>query len=408
MKVIFIVFFALVLLMPCPGHARQTAYTISGVVKDKNGETLPGANVLLSGYQNGAVADNDGKYVISNLRPGNYDVLVQMIGYLPASVNVIVNDKSVVSDIVMTENVKQLKEVVIRPDPNRERYLRIFKESFVGISPNAAKTEILNPDVVNFEYDGDTRTLRATADEFILLENKVLGYRIKYLLRYFERDERLSYIRYYGYPSFEDMAKSKSKARQYKEKRDVAYMGSAQHFFTSLFENSAKANGFVIHKMEGRPNPRRLPDSLLNKKIHFFNMAAARGAESIPHREDSLRYYNQMKAAPDSVDMLNRAEVLTDTLVKKEVSNLRWVNYTDKLYVIYTGEKESKAYSEQSGYKVNRPPDLAKSQVSIVHQLKTPIAFYQSGLVFDPGSLLFEGYWGYEKVADMVPVDYIP
>jgi hypothetical protein len=403
----FRILFLTIAMMPCGAYAFQTVYTISGIVKDKKGETLPGANVLLSGYQTGAVANNEGGYLITNLRPGNYDVLVQMMGYLPASINVIISDKSVVADIVLTENTRQLKEVVIRPDPNRSAYLQIFKESFIGTSPVAEKTKIINPNVIRFDYDDESRSLKASADEFIVLENKVLGYRIKYLLKYFEKDDRLGLIRYFGYPSFEDMVKSKPKARQIKEKRDEAYYGSSQHFLTALFNNTSIKEGFNIYKMEKIRNPGKLPDSMLDKKISYFTQAARRGI-IIYHGEDSLKYYSRMKLKPDTIENLNRTEVNTDTLVKKEVNSLRWMNYEHKLYVVYSGEKASKAYKKQSSYKVSRPSDLKDKQISIVHQLKTPVAFYQYGIAFDPGALLFEGYWGYEKVADMVPIDYNP
>jgi hypothetical protein len=406
MKITALLFLSFGVLTASKALAQQL-YSISGTVKDNKGETLPGANVLLSGYQKGAVTDNQGKYTIAQLKPGNYDILVQMIGFLPANANVIVNNKSVVVDISMKEQVNQLKEVVIRTDPYRKQRLEIFKANFIGTSPNATKSKIINPDVIRFDYDQDTRILNASADEFIIVENKALGYRIKYLLKYFEKNDKLNLVMYYGYPSFEDLATSKSKQRQYKHTRDEAYLGSPQHFFTTLFDNTSKPSGFIINKMQGKPNPKKLPDSVLDEKIKLFSQIAVRGASITANTRDSLAYYNRIKREPDSIDVLNRAEVLTDTLVKREVSNLKWINFTDKLYVIYTAEKEPKEYSKQPSYKVNRPLDLASSQVSIIHQLKTPIAFYQNGLVFDPSSLLFEGYWGYEKVADMVPMDYI-
>lgn len=405
MRIIALLFLSFGVLTVSKALAQQL-YSISGTVKDNKGETLPGANVLLSGYQKGAVADNQGKYTIAQLKPGNYDILVQMIGFLPANANVIVNDKSVVVNITMKESVNQLKEVVIRTDPYRKQRLEIFKANFIGTSPNAAKSKIINPHVIRFDYDRDTRTLNASADEFIIVENKALGYRIKYLLKYFEKNDKLNLVMYYGYPSFEDLATSKSKQRQYKRTRDEAYLGSPQHFFTSLFDNTSNPSGFIINKMQSKPNPKKLPDSVLDEKIKLFSQIAVRGASITANSRDSLAHYNRIKREPDSIDVLSRAGVLTDTLVKREVNNLKWINFTDKLYVIYTAEKEPKEYSKQSSYKVNRPLDLASSQVSIIHQLKTPIAFYQNGLVFDPSSLLFEGYWGYEKVADMVPMDY--
>ncbi|MES2827640.1 MAG: carboxypeptidase-like regulatory domain-containing protein [Bacteroidota bacterium] len=395
-------------MIPCWAYAFQTGYTISGTVKDKKGQTLPGANVLLSGYQIGAVANNEGKYSISNLKPGNYAVLVQMMGYLPASINVIISDKSVVTDLVLTENAKQLKEVVIRADRNRSKYLQIFRESFIGTSPNAEETKIINPNVIRFDYDDDTRILQASADEFIILENKALGYRIKYLLKYFEKDDRQNLISYYGNPSFEDLAKSTSKARQYKKKRDEAYSGSSQHFLTALFNNTSQKEGFTIYKMEKIRNPNKLPETVLDNRIKFYTQLSIRGIQVSSNGKDSLEYYSKMKLSPDTIEKLNMTEVNTDTLVKKEMNNQRWMNYQNKLYVIYSGEKESIAYNWQTLYKVSKPPQLKDEQVSIIHQPKNPISFYQYGIAFDPEELLFEGYWGYEKVADMVPVDYMP
>ena len=95
----------------------QNTFTISGTVRD-NKDGLPGASIYLSGYKIATVADNDGKFKLSNLKPGSYDLLVQIVGYLPYSKSVIVSDKSVVVDLVLKENVAQLDEVVVRADPN--------------------------------------------------------------------------------------------------------------------------------------------------------------------------------------------------------------------------------------------------------------------------------------------------
>ena len=37
-----------------------------------------------------------------------------------------------------------------------------------------------------------------------------------------------------------------------------------------------------------------------------------------------------------------------------------------------------------------------------------PVRFYENGGILDSRSMLFEGFWAYEKVADMVPMDYVP
>ncbi|NRF40931.1 carboxypeptidase-like regulatory domain-containing protein [Pedobacter foliorum] len=384
----------------------QSLYAISGVVKDKNGETLPGAGILLSGYQTGTVADNEGKFVIRNLKEGNYNVLVQMIGYLPASQNVTIISKSADIEIILQENVKQLNEVVIRVDPNREQRLKTFTESFIGTSPNSEKCEIINPEVIQFDYDDEKHILKAAADEFLVVENKALGYRIKYLLKYFQEDEETNVVLFYGYPYFEEIKAGKSKTRGYLEKRKIAYLGSPQHFFRALYSNSIDEDGFVINKLVKARNKEKYADTVIDEKIKFFSNV--KGKEiNFRTRKDSLSHWAVMKNQSDTVEVLNRGEVLVDTLVKQQLSSLKSLNFKDALYIIYKNEKETRRYADYSGLKIKRPSEYSRYQISLVYQLKPSINFYENGGIYDPGSLLYEGFWGYEKVADMVPMDYV-
>ncbi|RZL55855.1 MAG: carboxypeptidase-like regulatory domain-containing protein [Pedobacter sp.] len=69
----------------------QGTFSISGKVRD-NGGVLPGAGVYLSGYKIATVVDNNGNFSLPNLKPGSYDLLVQMVGYLPFSKSVIISE----------------------------------------------------------------------------------------------------------------------------------------------------------------------------------------------------------------------------------------------------------------------------------------------------------------------------
>ena len=67
--------------MALNGFAQNTA-TITGIVKDKKDNSeLIGVNVLLKGTSLGAVTDVNGKFVIKNVKPGEYSVEVSYIGY---------------------------------------------------------------------------------------------------------------------------------------------------------------------------------------------------------------------------------------------------------------------------------------------------------------------------------------
>lgn len=64
------------------GWAQKGA--IEGVVYDKtHNETLVGANVIIEGSTTGSITDFDGRFVLANLNPGSYNILVSFISYQP-------------------------------------------------------------------------------------------------------------------------------------------------------------------------------------------------------------------------------------------------------------------------------------------------------------------------------------
>ncbi|WP_285057096.1 carboxypeptidase-like regulatory domain-containing protein [Pedobacter ginsengisoli] len=358
---------------PKVASVSQT-YTISGAVKDKDGQALPGAAVLLGGYKIGTVADTHGKFQISNLRAGKYDLLIQMVGYFPANKSLLISTGSVDTQIILTENIKLLNVVVVRPDPRRSKFLKVFEESFLGTTPNALKCKILNPNVIDFEYDEEKQMLSAHTDEFIVVENKALGYRIRYLLRSFKKDGKNKLVYFYGYPYFEEMTGSKRDKIRYQAKRMEAYKGSPEHLFSSLYNNSHQQEGYLLNKLVKRVNTNKPANSTKE---------------------------------PDTLRLLDRTEILGDTLVKQDSIGLKRISFTDALYVVFTGEKENKTYFKNSSFKINRPPEYSNYQISVIHRLKSPIRFYRNGRIFNPAAVVFEGYSAYERIADMVPMDYM-
>jgi len=62
--------------------------SIEGVVYDRShNETLVGANVIIEGTTTGTITDFDGRFTLSNLNPGTYNVLVSFISYQPVILN---------------------------------------------------------------------------------------------------------------------------------------------------------------------------------------------------------------------------------------------------------------------------------------------------------------------------------
>ncbi|MFC4144083.1 carboxypeptidase-like regulatory domain-containing protein [Pedobacter mendelii] len=388
----------------------QQSFVLSGVVKDKLGETLPGAGVYVSGYKIATVADNDGKYSL-NLKPGNYDVLIQLIGFKALNQNIIISDKALTANFVLEQDAFQLNEVTIKPDPNREGYIKMFTDFFVGTTPNAAQCKIINPNVLIIDYNNEDSKLTVKTNQFLIIENKALGYRIKYQLNNFEFDNKTRIIFYEGYPYYEDLKGNKGQLKRWAAKREIAYRGSAQHFFNSLYFGKLKEEGFIINKLIKQVDKTRPPDSLINDKIKQFRSIGQSSLGKLTisiSGSDSLNYWLKQKNRLKEISILNRQEVLTDTLVKKYNQSIKSVNFTDALYVIYTKEREAPSYANQIGLSVSRPFDMPDYQISILNLLVAPVYFYENGGTYNPRSMLYQGYWSWEKMADSVPLDYLP
>ncbi len=67
--------------------AQQTESRIVGTIADPNGGILPGVAVTVTAASTGAVrtavSDGQGRYTVSNLAPGTYQVALELSGFAP-------------------------------------------------------------------------------------------------------------------------------------------------------------------------------------------------------------------------------------------------------------------------------------------------------------------------------------
>jgi hypothetical protein len=102
-------FFFVIFLLLSAGIFAQDMLTLSGIVKDGNGESLPGATVLISGTTKGISTDENGAFSF-NLKPGTYSLEFTFIGYRKVTktvslekdqkITVIMNDDNILMDEV--------------------------------------------------------------------------------------------------------------------------------------------------------------------------------------------------------------------------------------------------------------------------------------------------------------------
>jgi hypothetical protein len=134
------------------GYSFAQNGTIAGVVTDsQTGETVIGANVVIQGTTVGATTDSDGKFSITNVKPGTHSLQVTFITYKVHVIPDVVVEAGRISDIQvqMQEDVSELKEVVItgtREINNDIALLAAIKESKLVVSGISAQQIVMLPD----------------------------------------------------------------------------------------------------------------------------------------------------------------------------------------------------------------------------------------------------------------------
>ncbi|MDN5287745.1 MAG: CarboxypepD reg-like protein [Mucilaginibacter sp.] len=380
----------LLLLVPISLSAQVT---ITGrIVNTADKSPVADASVFLNNSVIGNKTLSDGSFRLFNVKNGKYDLVVSCVGYKAHHQDITVNNNNIVmSEIALVTSVTELSEVKIKltkPEPahRRNRFLRIFTSEFLGRTKNASICKILNPELLDFDYDEKSDKLKATSSDFLIIENKALGYRIKYLLVSFLADPRNEIVSYTGSSLFEAMTGSVEQEMIWKKKRVEAYRGSQMHFLRACIAYQVPEEGFTVRKVVRTPTVGRPPDSLINVKLKTF--AITSGVASMAN--DSVRYWSKMAKQPRYDQTVADRVLKIDEYIKlTKQKGIYGFGYTDWLMINYlhwsNGSNEHSTFVTFNG----------------------PYAYFDSnGVVFTPESCLIEGYWGAKRMAELLPVDY--
>lgn len=114
----------------------QEKSSISGQVFDENGQSAPGANIVIRDVSLAVSTDADGGYTFFNLSRGTYIILVTNIGYKSTQKNVTLKDgENIKIDFHLEAESQSLKEVVVTGSSNPRSKL----ESSIAITTLGAK-----------------------------------------------------------------------------------------------------------------------------------------------------------------------------------------------------------------------------------------------------------------------------
>jgi len=364
------------------------------------------ASVFLSNSSIGTISSDNGNYTLNNIRPGQYTLVVTAIGYEDYTKTIIVDHEEINVDIELKTKSIQLREVVISTATKadwRRNYER-FKEEFIGSDKNAHDCEVINPDVLNFTTHKSKKILEAYADEFLIVENRALGYRVKFLVKDFNSDYLTGIISYTGQRLFEELPGSKSQRKKWQIKRDEAYYGSAMHFYRSLYKNKLDDEGFEMYPFKRLKNPNRPPDEVIQK--HIDKLRAETNSRSFNVNIDTVRYWNDMQNMSRYYmqDLSSVKYIPQEVLKTTETPGIYALAFPDCLYVIYKNKREETYFKD-----VYRPLNMPNYETTILSFLgKQPVVFFDMNGITLGESPLYEGTWSKSRLSTLLPVDYVP
>ncbi|NNU34605.1 carboxypeptidase-like regulatory domain-containing protein [Mucilaginibacter sp. S1162] len=269
--------------------------------KNTKGEKIQSATVFITGTQKMTMTDADGGFTFKGIIPGNYQVVVNMLGYNSIKEDITLKNGPETLNLVLSGKDIALKEVVIAVKKQSKRNMNFFYKYFMGPSYNPDRYKILNPEIIDF-VDTDT-ALTATTSDFLIIENKVLGYRVKYLLKAFVQwyDKNNTY--YDGDYIFEPMEGSPAQEYFWAENRKRTYYGSLMHFYRSVYAGTTRKEGFLMYKRN--PDNKGVFASVERNPADVEQMVARTDSNYINIKIDprvNIVYDKEKASQPDEAD----------------------------------------------------------------------------------------------------------
>ncbi|MGB7786332.1 MAG: carboxypeptidase-like regulatory domain-containing protein [Salinimicrobium sp.] len=325
-------FLLLIFLFPVLLQAQEM---ISGsVFSAKDSTALEGVSVYFDGTSVGTVTGNTGAFKIEKDRSGLAPLVISFLGFknlvLPVS-----EDTTEFPAIYLQEKEEMLAEVIIEPDTwSRAKKLRIFRQEFLGNSPEAADCKIKNEDAIKLYFFPSKNVLSAEFSEPLEIVNKHLGYHISYDLSLFRVEFldppgsfRGRKMVFFEGTSFFDELNDRIR-RRHEKHREMEYKGSSLHFMRALAAHELEENRFRIFHESFETDPYK-----------FFDLSRENGITKVKLLTEKLTilysdlYQSAIETQSEfSIDQLGNhtpplAVIFSGDMSVKRVANMLPLNY---------------------------------------------------------------------------------
>ena len=397
---------------------------LSGVVQDSiTHEPLPFASVFLANTTLGVTTDDKGEFEFKHVPKGTYSVVGSYVSYRLSKQTITVGVAAAPQQLTLrlAPTGNQLGEVVVQPEPNKPEDFQRFTAMFLGQSTFSEQCHISNPEKVRVFYDDSTNVLTARAKDFVQIDNDALGYRLKYYGLYFAYDDDEQSITYYGEPVFQELTPRDEQQRlQWVANRATAYTGSFMHFLRCVYTNRVQAEGFVVQRVAEAPNARFARADQQRRAL----LARRPDGKFTATEQDSLTRWEHVPPTLTTLYPRNRPiDSLRRISTDKQHAYLRFRN---AVRVTHFGEEPDARFGHPVAAAPTGPAPtpstpapapaaptannayLSKRQVSELKLTDGEAEIQADGSLLNPLEVALGGYWGFEKIGEFLPVDYVP
>lgn len=344
-------------------YAHPSPATIQGAVYHaETSRPLQGVHVFLAGTTTGTTTDAAGAFSFQTRTRGVHRLYISKVGYAVEERDLFLTEGTTHTfHVELTPTIEALDEVQVKAERDEDWHDNVaqFEDYFIGPTPRADSVTLLNPEALQFETRWWGR-FRATATEPLQIENRALGYRVRYHLEWFER--RRGRIRWDGEPFFEPLEPTSSEeADRWKANRREAFLGSYRHFMLALLYDQIDEEGFAIHL------ERRSPSRMRSRPVRR------------------------------SVDAKQLVEATGDSTFT--------VQFRGTLHVKYHEAPESPWFVNWRGGEPYWPRSYQLSRLELEERRVVIDLFGKS---VDPHVITVYGHFAYHRVADALPLGFLP
>ena len=363
-SVLFLLFFSLL------QDSFSQQFFIRGRVTDIETQLpLKGASVYINNTTKGSTTNDNGDFELGPLQPGRYEIVASFVGYDALLYSAEIKSSNLRISFKVEKKEEILREVLVLSSELRKRYLDIFKKFVIGLSVAADRCQIKNIEEVQFASGENKDEIVAYTEKALVIENPELGYTIHFDLLEFDYNKVSTESYFFGYSRYVDWGKDEKTKKKWLRKRKQAYEGSTVHFFRSLVNKQLTKEGFTVYQLINRPG-----DKFLSQKTNEGMQMATKAIE-----DSMIRLY------PDSVYKLYELRVKDGWRIFYEKNTDLKLEITKKMIV--GGQPSS---GTVSGLRLREEPVLVNAR----------------GIILTPIRLFYDGIWGYERLANMLPEDY--